>query len=111
MADERSSAVATHPFGMEVGDGIVRLAGDVDRAAAVQMLEVIDCVTECVNVDSLVVDLAAVTFIDSAGLDGLARCRRLVEEHGAALILTNVPLTVQKRMQMAGATRLFGLAV
>jgi hypothetical protein len=56
----------TYPFGIEVGDGL----------------------------DSIVVDLAAVAPIDSADLDALAPCCQRVEDHGAALILTNVPLAV-----------------
>jgi anti-anti-sigma factor len=103
--------VATYPFGIEVGDRIVRLVGDIDVAAATQIVELVDCLTECCRIDSLVIDLGAVTFLDSAGLDAMAQCRRRLDDRGSALVLANVPLTVQELMQKTGGTRPIGLAV
>jgi stage II sporulation protein AA (anti-sigma F factor antagonist) len=103
--------VATYPFGVEVGDRVVRLEGDIDLAVATQIVELIDRLTDCSQVDSLVIDLGAVTFVDSAGLNAIAQCRRRLEDQDSALVLANVPLTLQKLMQSAGTTRTFGLAV
>ena len=101
----------THqPFGMAVADDTVRLVGDIDLAVASELLDTLECFASCVRLDCLPVDLAAVTFIDSVGVQALVRARQRVEEEGVALVLINVPRNVQRVLELTGTGELFGLA-
>jgi anti-anti-sigma factor len=54
------------------------------------------------GVHSLVVDLAAVSFVDSSGLGLLVNLRQLAEDRGAHFLLRNVPHRVTRLLELTG---------
>ncbi len=50
----------------------------------------------------LVVDLGRVRFIDSSGLSGLLRLRRLAEQQGVAMCLRDVPENIKALIRLSG---------
>jgi len=98
-----------HPFRIAIGEGTVRLAGDIDLSVASEMLDAISCFAACSRLDCLLIDLGAVTFIDSSGINGLIRARQHLEDGSVALVLVNVPRSVSELMRLTGTTELFGL--
>jgi anti-anti-sigma factor len=54
----------------------------------------------------MVVDLARVEFIDSSGLSGLLRLRRLATSHGVSIFLRAVPPDVAVLLRLSGIDQL-----
>ena len=93
-------------YGVEVvADGVngVRLnvSGDVDQATAGHLLETIRSVTPD-PMQELVVDLAAVTFMDSRGLAALMEAHRHLDARQVRLSLTHVSSVVASLLQTSG---------
>jgi anti-anti-sigma factor len=80
---------------------IVLVAGDVDLST---VPELDHAVVAAVDDDaaSVVVDLAAVTFIDSAGINTLLKSRRLADERGRGFRVTNATGIVRDVLDMTG---------
>ena len=55
----------------------------------------------------IIVDLADLTFIDSAGLGEIVQCRTLVSEKNGVLKLRNLPKRVYDRLSIARLESLF----
>lgn len=94
-------------YGVEVthdaGTMLVRLVGEID-AAALGTLEQVDGAQ---SGESLVVDLSAVTFLDSVGVSFLVRLATQAREHGRSVVLREVPPAVAEVLALVGATELF----
>ncbi|MEV0570623.1 STAS domain-containing protein [Dactylosporangium sp. NPDC050588] len=75
------------------GDVDLSTAGDLDR----EVLAAIDS-----GATTVVVDLAEVTFIDSAGINTLLKGRRHAEEQGRQLRITNAAGVVRDVLDMTG---------
>lgn len=56
---------------------------------------------------SLVVDLAGVSFIDSAGLSALVQLRLDALDAGGRVVLRNIPDRVSKLLKLTGLTTVF----
>ena len=87
-----------------VHDGVVTLAvaGEVDIAVAD---ELVAAAYRCLREDgvrTLVVDLAAVTFLDSSGLGGLVRVRNFAQSQDQHLEIANVAESVMKVFTITG---------
>jgi anti-anti-sigma factor len=85
--------VLPQPFGLDRQDedGVVVLAprGELDIATAGRLAEAADQVAA--DTPLLVVDLRAVTFLDSSGLRGLLLVRRRAERDGIELLVCQDP--------------------
>jgi anti-sigma B factor antagonist len=83
---------------------VLPLSGEIDLAQADRTVE---RGNELLNTATagqrLVIDMQRVRFIDSSGLSGLLRLRRLAEQRGVAVYLRDVP------EQIAGLLRLSGV--
>jgi anti-anti-sigma factor len=87
----------------------LHIAGDVDIASAGALTEIgLLCLhTEAVR--SLVVDLGAVTFLDSTGIGALIVLRNESIELGTDLRLRDLPERVRKVLEITGLTSVFSL--
>jgi anti-sigma B factor antagonist len=90
------------------GFGIVVLSGEVDIYTAPQfkqcMLELLDA-----GVEKLVIDLSAVTFIDSTALGVLIGGVRRVHSVGGAMALVVTNRAVERVLSITGLDRVFSL--
>lgn len=84
---------------------VVRMEGEFDLHAAEEFRRVVDGILDGGGVDRVVVNLKAVTFIDSSGLGAiLGRYRRLGEK-GGALALAGPPRQVRQLLDISGILR------
>ena len=78
----------------------VAVAGDIDVAT---VEEVRTTVVEQLRAGPVVLDLAAVTFMDSAGVRMLDRLRRVCADEGLDLVLRDeLPVPVSRVLEMTG---------
>ena len=83
----------------------IAVAGEVDAHTAPQMKAAL---LEAVSRHrSVVVDLSAVTFMDSQGLAALLRARQEAEARAGSLCLERVPAGVLKLLRITGLDSLF----
>jgi anti-anti-sigma factor len=85
------------------GTGVLRLEGELDIAAAPELRARFDEVAG----ETLVVDFARVTFIDSAVLKELLRGRAELAERGVRLVLAGVPTPVRRLLDLTRTSELF----
>jgi len=98
-------------FAMErsrvAGAACVAVAGEVDVGTAPRLR---DALVEAVaDGEQVVVDLGAVTFMDSAGLAALVVAQRVAEARGVRLRLRGVPPRVLKLITVTGRHELLSL--
>jgi anti-anti-sigma factor len=92
----------------EVHEGVALLVfrGELDMAAAGSMRARVEAVAG----SGLVIDLRDVTFIDSSALRELLHARDSVVGAGGRIVLSGVPATVTRLLDMTGTTGLFEMA-
>jgi anti-anti-sigma factor len=88
------------------GVAVVRLEGELDLAAAESLRAVVDGADE----RGLVLDLQAVTFVDSAVLKELLRARAECSGRGVRLILAAPPRSVRRLFELTRTAELFETA-
>lgn len=81
--------------------GVVSLAGELDVAAAPRLGEALQslCEQDCRRV---LVDLSAVTFMDSSGLAELIRGNQVLRGPGSHMHLHHPPRAVRRLLDMTG---------
>jgi anti-anti-sigma factor len=111
---DSSGPAETHPrltvTARGTGDGcqVVAVSGelDLDSAAALE-----DTLTRALRMDPpprlLAVDLSALAFCDSTGLNLLLQVRRAAEERAVPLHLAGPPPAVSRLLEITGADTLF----
>jgi anti-anti-sigma factor len=104
-------SVRTFAISAAVGDGAVTLilAGEADLAVAGDIAELGVNTLARPNLTSLVLDLAAVTFMDSAAVGALLGLNNVANYSGKQLFLTQVPPLVKKLLEVGGLTATFQL--
>ena len=85
--------------------GEVLLSGEIDLAAKAELRSVLDAVL--VRDGRLVVDLTAVSFIDSSGIEALCMARRRAERSGATVVLRSPTAIVMRALEVTGVAPLF----
>jgi anti-sigma B factor antagonist len=92
-----------------VRDGVALLVfrGELDLAAAAAMRARVDAVA---GRRGLVIDLRDVTFIDSSALRELLNARDVVVRSGSRIVLSGVPASVRRLLEMTGTDELFETA-
>ncbi|HEY3723721.1 MAG TPA: STAS domain-containing protein [Acidimicrobiia bacterium] len=84
----------------------VRLEGDLDLAnASLVRLELLATVEQ--DIDRLVVDLRALTFMDSSGIGALVVVWKRAGEREVAMTLEAVPLEVRRVLDSCGLNEMF----
>jgi anti-anti-sigma factor len=85
------------------GTGVIALEGELDLAAAPELRKHLDEVEG----QTLVLDFARTTFIDSAVLKELLRGRVELTARGVRLVLAGVPAPVRRLMDLTRTYELF----
>jgi anti-anti-sigma factor len=83
-------------------------AGDFDLAAVDTFTYLAHLVLDG-DIRSLVIDLAGVTFIDSAGIGALVTLRNMAAERGTHVVLHRPTPSVIKVLTLTGMTRTFAI--
>lgn len=88
------------------GVALLVFRGELDMAAAAAMR----ARAESVTTSGLVIDLRDVTFIDSSALRELLKAREDAVAAGRRIVLSGVPVSVRRLLELTGTTKLFELA-
>lgn len=90
------------------GCTVVAVAGEIDLATAASFQEALG---EAIAAEpaGIVVDLSAVTFMDSTGMGALVRARRRADEHGRSVALVGATAGVRRILDLTGLDRVFVL--
>ncbi|MFF2198751.1 STAS domain-containing protein [Streptomyces sp. NPDC058157] len=92
--------VTTHPR-----QAVVTVSGELDTDTSPLLTQAADALVR--HGRTLVLDLAAVTFIDAAALNMLLALRHRARSHGAALQLRAVPAQARHVLDLTGTRHLF----
>jgi anti-anti-sigma factor len=86
------------------GDAAIRLmiSGEIDGDTAAQLVAATEETLACHRASQVIIDLAAVTFLDSAGLRTLLTAQRVASEHGTALRIDNAGGAVLRVLEVTG---------
>lgn len=85
------------------GDGVVLVSGELDILTA-PLLEAELRDAAVASTDDLVVDLAGVSFMDSAGMNVLVRLYKVLDKDSRALVLRNTTGSVRRVLELGGAS-------
>lgn len=100
------------PFTVEVdtenGDAVVRVAGELDVAVQDDFEAACQLATRSKRAACVVIDLAALTFVDSIGIGLIAYTRRAALAAGKQFRLRNVPARIVEVLQLMGLDMLLG---
>lgn len=88
---------------------VIRLAGELDIATREQVTEAVRAVLPAFRPDALVLDLDAVTLLDSAGIGALVSCWKLANGVGCALRLRNPRPLAYAQLELTGLLEVFAL--
>lgn len=97
--EERYLTVSTDP------DGTVVVTGEVDLYSAPTLEQVVKGAMEG-GEGNVVIDLASVRFMDSAGLNILIRCFKPLDQQGRRLVLRSPQAAVRRTLELGGITTL-----
>jgi anti-sigma B factor antagonist len=85
---------------------VVTVRGDIDLASAADFESALRTALEAAPA-SIVIDLAALSFMDSSGLRVLVSLSKEAESRGATLGLRNIPRHAQRVLDITGLTEWF----
>jgi anti-anti-sigma factor len=88
---------------------VLRLVGDLDMAAASDVLAMTTAAVARPDLRTLVIDMSGVGFMDSVGIGTLVHTHALCAAHDAALQLHAVTPRVRKVLDITGLADWFGL--
>lgn len=91
---------------LEKASGTLMFSGDLDMSQAAAVRQAFGRIAPC---RSVIVDLARVTFIDSAGLGSLIGGIRRIREGGGEVVLCAPTHPVARVLHMTGVSRLAAL--
>lgn len=101
------------PFSLEITDqdGVCQLAlaGDVDVSCTDELVERALHALKNVLIETLVLDLANVTFIDSSGTGALLRINTESDKSGKPMTLRAVPPMVRDTLKVSGLDVVFAI--
>jgi anti-sigma B factor antagonist len=86
---------------------ILVVQGEIDIASARELENALQAAVASGSRSRIVVDLAALEFIDSAGLRALIQAQRHARANGRTLILRHVPPQAKRVIQISGLADLF----
>jgi anti-anti-sigma factor len=80
----------------------IKLAGELDSATSMRLLEHFDRALEALDGRELVIDLDEISFIDSSGMRALILIERRAEEERIAVAIARPPSAVTELLQITG---------
>ncbi|OZM70117.1 hypothetical protein CFN78_26970 [Amycolatopsis antarctica] len=89
---------------------VLEVTGEVDLSTADQLAEAIDAAASADEVELVTVDLAGVSFMDSAGLRVLVSGMKQADARGAKLVVAGPQPQVRKVFELTGLDEVLGLA-
>lgn len=92
-------------FAIEVTDGIIRVTGDLDAHTAPRLDDVVRGLIDA-GAERIVVDMAAVEFVDSSGLRSLIRARADGAD-GREVVVHNPSAATLRLLDVTGMTEHF----
>jgi anti-sigma B factor antagonist len=101
-AEEQYLSVTTDP------DGSVVVSGEVDLYTAPMLERAVESVVKR-GEGNLVIDLAAVRFMDSAGLNVLIRAFKPLDAQGRRVVLRSPQESVRRTLELGGIVTLVDL--
>lgn len=103
--------MSTEPFRIELApsDEEVRvgLVGEIDLAAEEDVVSTVGAALSGSRPTQLVLDLRAITFMDSSGLRALLRCRRIADDAGVRFRIAVAEGPVTRLFSVAGVSDWF----
>ena len=87
------------------------LSGEADMSAAPDIIELGVASLDSPGTVTLVIDVAAVTFIDSTVIGAFVQLLNFAHAGGKRVVLANVPPRVQRVLDLTGLDRVFDTAV
>ncbi|MGH9224377.1 MAG: STAS domain-containing protein [Acidimicrobiales bacterium] len=106
----RGAADQAGEFGVAVdgggreGEAVLRLQGELDIATVGALDEAVESLA-ALGLPTVVVDVSALTFIDSSGLHRLVVLLKRQREHGGEVVLRAPPPQVVRVLEIVGLTR------
>ena len=88
---------------------VIRLSGELDIATREQVTEAVQAVLPVFRPDALVLDLDAVTLLDSAGIGALVSCWKFAARSGCTLRLRNPRPLAYAQLKLTGLLDVFAL--
>ena len=92
------------------GTAVISPGGEVDLDNAYRIREAVDTALIGRKPGKIVVDLGAVTLIDSVGIGVMVSCYHAAAACGVPLMAANAACTVYRQLWVSGLVGLFGLA-
>ncbi len=83
----------------------IALCGDLDHHAARGLMEQMDRLLEQNLPSKTVLDLAALSFMDSSGIAVILRAKQRMEALGGNLVVVNIPKQAARVLETAGLAR------
>jgi anti-sigma B factor antagonist len=80
---------------------VITVAGELDLATRPELCAYVHHILD-IHSDTVIIDLAEVTFIDACGLSALIILRRHAHDLGTSLLLAEVPPVVLKLLKLTG---------
>jgi anti-sigma B factor antagonist len=80
----------------------IKLAGELDSASCAELIERFEEVADAPASHEIVLDLADVSFIDSAGMRAIIVIERTADERGLSLTMSPPPAAVTELLQLTG---------
>jgi anti-anti-sigma factor len=93
------------------GVATLRLAGEVDLTAVDELTTAIGQAVQDPGVRGVVVDLARLSYLDSAGVAALVHGHRLADQHGRAYRVANATGIIERVLQVTGVHGYLGCAL
>ena len=87
----------------------IALSGEIDHHSAREMMSQLDDAIATRLPARLVLDMSAVTFMDSSGIAVLLRALRQMQHTGGTLRVTSIPAQARRVLDAAGVGRLITL--
>jgi anti-sigma B factor antagonist len=113
-ARSRDGVAMTAPFDIQVSasDGIAVLAvsGDIDLAVVGQLRAKVSAQLDLERVNGVLIDLSAVTFMDSTGIGTLVGCWHQAEARGKTLQIANARSQIARVLDITGVLGLLSAA-
>jgi anti-sigma B factor antagonist len=91
----------------DAGHAVLALSGETDVSDLGALIREIDRAFEDSEVESLELDLADVTFMDSSGLGALVHAHKCSDTTGTPMFLRSPPEAVMRLLDIVGLTDLF----
>ncbi len=86
------------------------LSGEVDLQVSDTLIRVAQTSLEDAGVQRLLLDLGAVTFMDSTGLGALVAIRNAATKRGKEFVLGNIPARIRQLLGITGLDSVFAIS-